>query len=503
MSKPPETPLWTAEELVIATGGQWVVSPPANFAPVRVSYDVSNPKMPRHLCIFPNGRSWRRGMAETIAQFPALSAHGIAGGIVDPQQLEWIRARKIPRPAPLLLVPDTRKALTSLCDASRKRFRGKVVALTGTVGKTTSREMIRHMLAAQGGAEATRGNNNNIAGCERTMAYVHRDLGHAVIEMGFGHPIGGISVSAKLVAPHVALITWVDVAHVDVFTEPVTTSDRARELVGEQKLGIVDGLVRDGVLVFNRDNVLWELASAKAKHYRKELLGFGTSSDAAVRLVELARTDTGTRIKVDVAGKLVDTVVEVPGDHMAMNAVGALAVVHALGADVRAAAAELESFKAVGGRAEVVSIKTDDGGSATLINDTFNATPASVRSTLDLLAMEGAKRGGRRVAILGDILHLGAASAEMHASLAEDVRRAGVERLFTTGPMMRHLFDAVPESIRVCHEDDLSRLYSAIRAEIRGGDVITAKSSTPINTLSIGRSLKLGHQVLEVVPPPH
>jgi UDP-N-acetylmuramyl pentapeptide synthase len=264
---------------------------------------------------------------------------------------------------------------------------------------------------------------------------------------------------------------------------------------------MADALERGGRVVFNRDDDTWDVAVARAKHYRHELISFGRSSEADIRLLAADATPAGTRVRVDVCGKIVETEIAIPGQHMAMNVAAALAGIHALDGDVIAAGEALRGFEAVQGRSQIVAIPVPEGGTATLIDDSFNATPASIRSSLRLLGDHARQHGGRKLAVLGDVLHLGAASGEIHASFLADVEAAGVDALFTTGREMRALHDACTGRVRAVHADDLQALYDAIRAELRAGDVVTTKSSTPVNTIAIAKALRMGATTVDKTPP--
>lgn len=488
-------PLWTAKELEQATDGEWVVRPPANFRPVRVSYDLSG-KPVNHVGVCMCPQSWGSRRPDTSKWLPRLAKVGMAAAIVQHEQMQDLPP--IPRDFPLLAVDSTRDALKGLCRAARKRFKGKVIALTGTVGKTTSREMLRHITDPQGGTSATAGNNNNIAGVERTMAYTPRDHAFAVLEMGFGQPFNGIRISAERVRPHVGWITALGPAHLDVFTDVANDPEALLRAVAQQKLGVLGGLEPNGFAVFDRNVRLFDELRKHAEDAGATVVTYGDHDDADAKLLSCELSESGSKATARVGGDEVEFELNLPGKHMVINALGALTVAHVAGADVQVAAARFASFEAVGGRAKRFSVDVD-GKSVDLIDDAFNATPDSIVSTLALLRLAEPGDGGRRIAVLGDIRHLGERSATYHAELAPALSDSKVDRLYTIGPEMRHLYDAAPNELRVLHATSLGELYERLRADLKAGDIVTLKASTPIGLMHIAKALRQGRKRL---PPP-
>jgi UDP-N-acetylmuramyl pentapeptide synthase len=395
-----------------------------------------------------------------------------------------------------LLVESTRHGLRDLAEAARARFQGKVIALTGTVGKTSSREMLIHALDKQGRAVGTRANNNNILGVCRTLSYVPREYGFSVLEMGFGNPLNGLSISSTIARPHVALFTALSAAHFDVFPAEQLRAQGGLRLLADHKSQIFDGLAEDGVAVIQRDIEEFEIVRQRARERTSRVWTYGESTDCEARLLECGPRGECTTIRADVRGTRVEYKIRAPGRHMAMNCVGVLLASAAAGADVERAARSLESFEAVRGRARIGKIPVI-GGLATLIDDSFNATPASVRSSLELLQAVAASETGRRIAVLRDILHLGPDERHIHRELAEMVVRAKVDKVFTCGELMKHLHEVMPEANRGPHTKDLAELYDALTDYLRPGDVVTIKSGMGHGGLGDQGFLKLGRALRE------
>ena len=233
-------PLWTPDALARATQGRWLVAPGRGWAPTQISYNLLTDHAPGHVIVCMTPVSWAKYRPDTAPALARWVRGGASAAIVQREQLAGVRALGLPRAFPLLLVKDTRFALSHLGRAARRRFAGVVVALTGTVGKTTTREMIRCALAGAGAGPviATAGNNNNIPGVERTIASTPARAGACVCEMGFGEPRRGIATSSRRLRPHVAVITRVSAAHLDVLKPEEQRDPAAVELIAAAKCAI-------------------------------------------------------------------------------------------------------------------------------------------------------------------------------------------------------------------------------------------------------------------------
>ena len=469
----PDTgPLWTADELKKATKGKWLHKPSADWAPIRVTYDVSG-KTPGHFCVLKSKTSWGRNSRETYLDLPRIVADGAAGAMIQRDMLRTLP--KVPKEFPLLMVKDTKLGLKAVAEASRKRFKGKVVALTGTVGKTTSREMLAYLLHRQGGAESTRANNNNIAGVWRSMSYVPREYAYVALEMGFGFPTDGIRTSSVSVRPHVALLTNVSKAHLDVFTPQQHAENTPEELITMHKSFIFEGLEKGGAAVIGTDNPALSFATDKARKHSKNVYTYGDGDGADSTILAIDLQPTLSKVKASILGEEVEFEVHLPGRHMALNALGVLTCVKAAGGDVQRAAADFEGFRAVAGRSRLVEIPIGDG-KGLFLDDHFNATPSSVASSLHALKTAARDFDGRLVAVLGEIGHMGPDEVKLHRDLAPMIVEAGIEKVFTWGPLMKPCFDALPEELRGVHTESVPELYKQVRAFLQPGDALTVKS---------------------------
>ncbi len=454
------TILWTADDLRRATGG--IFSAP--FAAGGVSID-SRTVRPGDLFVALVGE--HRDGHEFVAD---AGERGAAGALVH---------RPITANGPLLEVEDTLDGLGKLARFGRARFNGRLVAVTGSVGKTTTKEMLRTALAAQGKTHAAEASHNNHWGVPLTLARLPADATFCVAEIGMNHP-GEIAPLSQLARPHVAVITALAAAHIGHLG--------SLEAIADEKGAIAAGLAPDGALVLPADTPL--LARLRPSTPGLRVVLFGEARGADVRLVEAAADAEGTRIAASIEGRTLDLRLPVPGRHMALNALAALAAVLALGGDIRRAAEALADFVPVAGRGVRRTLKLP-GGPALLLDESYNANGASVRAALAVLALQPA---ARRVAVLGDMLELGDAGAREHRALAADVTEAA-DILFACGPLSRHLFEAVPPTRRGAHAPDAASLAPLVAAAASPGDAILVKGSLGSRMKEVIAALGAAEQV--------
>ncbi len=378
--------------------------------------------------------------------------------------------------APLLIVEDVQTALEALGRAARARTGAKVVAITGSVGKTSTKEMMAQMLSEQGKTHASVASYNNHWGVPLTLARMPRDTEFAVIEIGMNHP-GEIAPLAKMARPDVVMITTVGTAHLENFEN--------EEGIAWEKAAIMDGLKPGGTAILNRDIGFTEVLRTKAREVGAQDIGFGQSAPD-YRLLDVSLQDDVTVVQAKADGAPLLFKLNTPGAHFAMNALGALATVADLGADLALATHALGRWTPFTGRGQRETIQldaADEDLALTLIDDSYNANPDSMRAALDVLAastprnLTGRVSKGRRIAVLGDMKELGAAEADMHAVLATLDAINAVDTVHTTGPLMAHLHAALPDDKRGLHCDTAAETASAIRARLDSGDVVLVKAS--------------------------
>jgi UDP-N-acetylmuramoyl-tripeptide--D-alanyl-D-alanine ligase len=430
--------LWTSAELIEATGG--AVSAP--FAADGVSIDTRT-LQPGDLfvALIGEGRDGHAFAADALAK-------GAAGAMVHEDTAA----------GPVLRVDDTLGALHRLGAFARARFSGdRVAAITGSVGKTTSKEMLRAGLAVFGKTHAAVASYNNHWGVPLTLARMPRDARYCVAEIGMNHA-GEIAPLARLARPHVALITAIAKAHIGYMG--------SIEAIADEKASIAAGLEPNGIIVLPADSD--QLPRLRAAAGTAQVLTFGIDPSADARLLAIEPDADGSHVRADLAGRTVSFRINAPGRHMAMNALGVLAAIVAMGLDPVAAIAGLEAFAPLAGRGLRRTV-----GSILLLDESYNANTASMRAALDILRLQPAKR---RIAVLGDMLELGDAAAAEHAGLAEALI-SSADLLFACGPSMRHLFDAVPADKRAAHAANSQELAPIVAAAIAAGDAVLVKGS--------------------------
>jgi UDP-N-acetylmuramoyl-tripeptide--D-alanyl-D-alanine ligase len=382
--------------------------------------------------------------------------------------VESAQRGKFAKDAPLLVVEDVLASLVDLARASRARLGAKVIAVTGSVGKTSTKEALRRVLDAQGDTHASVASFNNHWGVPLSLARCPASSRFAVFEIGMNHA-GEITPLVKLVRPHIAIVTTVEPVHLEFFA--------GIEAIADAKAEIFDGLEPDGVALLNRDNDQFGRLQAQAKKAGvTRIVSFGADAKADARLVDVALHPTCSAVHANILGHDVTYKLGMPGRHMAMNSLAVLAAAQLVDADLALAALALSQVQPAAGRG-VRHLLEVAGGEATLIDESYNANPASMAAALNVLGAAAVGPQGRRIAVLGDMLELGPASADLHRGLDAAVKSNGVDTVFCCGPLMRNLWDALSTGKRGGYAGDAAGLESQVVAAIRAGDAIMVKGS--------------------------
>jgi UDP-N-acetylmuramoyl-tripeptide--D-alanyl-D-alanine ligase len=377
------------------------------------------------------------------------------------------RRADYPADAPLLLVDDVLDALRDLAGAARSRSNAQFIAVTGSVGKTSTKEALLLALAADGETHASASSYNNHWGVPLSLARCPQSAKYAVLEIGMNHA-GEITPLTKLVRPHVAIVTTIAPVHLEFFG----TLDK----IAEAKAEIFSGVVPGGAAVLNRDNAQFDqLGQAAAAAGVSRIVSFGEHESADARLVKCALKDECSCAQADILGAEVTYKLGAPGKHLALNSLAVLAAAVLAGADLALAALALAKLQPAAGRGTRVSL-TVPGGSALLIDESYNANPASMRAALALLAQAPVGPRGRRVAVLGDMLELGAQGEALHRELGA-VAAASADLVFCSGPLMRSLWDALPAARRGGYAETSAALEPALLGAIGAGDAVMIKGS--------------------------
>jgi UDP-N-acetylmuramoyl-tripeptide--D-alanyl-D-alanine ligase len=374
----------------------------------------------------------------------------------------------LPNDAPLLVVADVLAALVDLARAARSRSRARVIAVTGSVGKTGTKEALRRVLARVGETHASVASYNNHWGVPLSLARLPASARYGVFELGMNHA-GEIASLSRLARPHVAIITAIEPVHLEYFSSV--------EAIADAKSEIFLGVEPAGAAVINRDSPQFERlkASAEAAGIMR-VVSFGEHAEADARLVRAAIKPDRSTIEARILGIDIVYKLGAPGQHVAMNSLAVLAAAALLGADLAVAALALADLKPAPGRGENVMLELP-GGTALLIDESYNANLASMRAALALLGQAPVGLRGRRIAVLGDMLELGPTSPEIHRALLEPVLAHGTDLVFCCGPLMKALWEALPVERRGGYALSSAELEPEVIAGLRGGDAIMIKGS--------------------------
>jgi len=457
--------LWTAREAATATGGKTN----GDWQATGVSID---------------SRTIEKGDLFIALAGENFDGHDFVIGALAKGASAALVSRKpagIPADAPLIIVPDVAKGLWDLGVASWERTSAKIIGVTGSVGKTGTKEAIKLALETFGKTYATAGNLNNHFGAPLSLARMPKNAKYGVFEMGMNHA-GEIAALTKLIRPHVAIITTVEAVHLEFFS--------GVEEIADAKSEIFLGMDENGVAVLNIDNPNFARMKKHAENRRLKIITFGTNDNADFRLVSYSNNAGEMHIEAAAQGEMFVYNLKVNGKHLAMNSLGTLAVVAGLGEDFRKAIPQLEQYIPAKGRGQVFEIEVN-GGKALLIDDSYNASPASCRAAFEVLAARR-QPGGRTIALLGDMRELGTSSGELHANLAQDIVAHAIDLVFTAGDLMLNLHRALPEARRGRHYKDSAAMAEAILPELRNNDVVMVKGSNGSKMIKVVDKLKSG-----------
>jgi UDP-N-acetylmuramoyl-tripeptide--D-alanyl-D-alanine ligase len=368
----------------------------------------------------------------------------------------------------LAIVPDVLKAMEHAGTARRAELKAGVVAVTGSVGKTGTKEALRLVLSRQGKTHAPVASYNNHWGVPLTLCRTPSDVAYGVYEIGMNSP-GEIVPLARMVRPQVAIVTTIQPVHLAAFA--------SLEGIAEEKAGVYWELEKGGTAIVNADIPQSELLRDIARSGPAgRIITFGESPDADVKLISCALKPDLSTVEARVFGEPVTYRLGSPGKHIVLNSLAVLAAVHALGADLALAALALGDLKPPAGRGARQVLQAP-GGRITLLDESYNGNPASMRAAIENLGRLPVEGRGRRIAVLGDMLELGATGPELHRGLAEPLISNGIDKVFTCGPLMKGLHESLPSAMRGAYAATASELEPLVLDAIRGGDTVTVKGS--------------------------
>ncbi|RMA43114.1 UDP-N-acetylmuramoyl-tripeptide--D-alanyl-D-alanine ligase [Rhodophyticola porphyridii] len=468
------TALWTAAEAAAATGGRTV----GDWTATGVSIDTRTLSPGDLFVALKDVRDGHDFVAQALEK-------GAAAALVSR------RPDDVAAEAPLLIVPDVLAALADLGHAGRERMAGRVIAITGSVGKTTTKDMLRVALGAQARTHVAEASYNNQWGVPLTLARMPADTEFAVIEIGMNAP-GEIAPLSRMARPNVAMVTTVAAVHLEAFG--------VIEGIAREKASIFEGLEPGGVALINADLETTPILRRAAEVHAAKVVEFGQTPGLPATLGEVTLVDETTVIQASLHDMPLLFKLAAPGRHLALNALAALAAVAAVGADIPRAALSLGAWEAVTGRGKRERIVLDPArdGAIEMIDDAFNAGPASMAASLEVLAAATPEGRGRRIAVLGDMLELGPDGPAMHADLADLPALSKLDLICTSGPLMAHLDAILPVDKRGPHTETAAEMARILPGLLRPGDIVLIKSSKGSRlSLAVDALRKLGQAIAD------
>jgi UDP-N-acetylmuramoyl-tripeptide--D-alanyl-D-alanine ligase len=449
--------LWTSAEIAAATGG----TASADFAVSGVAFD-SREVGPGDLFLALKGESTdgHRFLDQAFAQ-------GAAGAVVSDATEH-----------PSVRVADTTAALNALGAASRARASGSIIGVTGSVGKTGTKEALFAALDRMdpGCAHRSVKSYNNHTGVPLSLARMPQSTRYGVFEMGMNHA-GELAQLTRLVRPHVAIVTAIAPAHLGFFDSV--------EGIADAKGEIFQGLEPGGTAIVPFDSPYRDRLLAAARPYAAKIVTFGLGEGADVRAVETMRARSGgTFVMARLGNRELSFTLSQPGDHWVSNAMAILAAVDAVGGDLEVAGLALAELGGLAGRGARMTVPVGDG-TALVIDESYNANPSSMRATLKVLAVEA----GRRIAVLGEMRELGGHSDALHAELAGPIAQAGVSRAILVGEAMAPLAAALEGRLDFVHVADAAAAKVELESTLAPGDAVLIKGSNGVRLATIVAAL--------------
>ena len=472
--------LWTSDAMVEAMNGRPVGKLPEGITGISI-----------------DTRTLQTGEAFFAIKGDALDGHDYAtAAVAAGAALLVVAEAKLPAlgklKAPMIVVDDVLAAMTRLGIASRERSHAQIIAVTGSVGKTTTKEALRHVLAKAGKVHASVASFNNHWGVPLTLARMPADTDYGVFEIGMNHA-DEIRPLVKMVRPHVALITLIAPAHLGHF--------KNLQEIAIAKAEIFEGVVPGGYALLNRDDKHFKLLEKMALDAGVEhVKSFGENTRADYRLIKLKLHDECSCLTARLAGEEVVVKIGAPGRHIVQNVLAVLGGAHLTGADMTKVTLALASLRPESGRGARHILEIANG-TFTLIDESYNANPASMRAAIELLAAATPQGKGRRIAVLGDMLELGKQAPKLHAELSSVILANPINMVFLGGPEMAALKSAMPVEFHAEYRQTVDELQPQLLNTIRAGDVIMIKSSKGTGFAQIVKTLLQKYNTVEPLGP--
>lgn len=448
-------PLWTLDAFVEATGGD---------ARGDVASQVTG--------ISIDSRTLEPGDAFIAIKGDRLDGHDyVAAALEAGASLALVandRLKDLPEDGRYVVVADPLEAMRQLGIAARARSKARIVAVTGSVGKTGTKEALRLTLEPSGKVHASVASFNNHWGVPLTLARMPEDTEYGVFEIGMNHA-DEIRPLVKMVRPHVAIITTVQPVHLEFFDSV--------EQIAKAKAEIFEGLEPDGIAILNKDNRQFDLLRFLASTAGvSKVHTFGEDSGADSHTENVASYPGGSSVDASILGQEITYKIGAAGNHHVKNSLAVLTAVSDLGADLAKAGLALDAMRSPRGRGEVTRLPVK-GGEVALIDESYNANPASMRAALTVLGEAEVTAPGRRIAVIGDMRELGTDADRLHGELSGPIVEKGIDAVYCAGPHMHALWDLLPQALKAHYCEEAKDLEEVLLKDVRPGDVVMIKGS--------------------------
>ncbi len=459
------TPLWTFTELAEATGGTFVGAGEGGPTVANgINFDSRGLQAGDIFLALQGARDGHDFVPAAFAAgaVVAITRRPVAGG-------------------PCLLVPDVQRALEDLAVFARDRApTARRGAVTGSVGKTSVTQMVMQGLKRAGRAHSAIKSFNNHIGVPLTLSRMPADTERAVFEIGMNHA-DEITPLSEFVAPHAVAITTVGAVHTENFPD-------GEAGVAAAKAEIFDGLLPGGLAILNADNRWFDFLAQRARGAGALVSAFGEGGGNDAQLVSHLVNGDRAEIEGRLHGRMLTFTLAHTGRHQALNAMASLLMLEALNVDIDTAIAALEGFEALDGRGKVVT-KAFKGGEIVIIDESYNANPVSMTATLNSLGARARGTSGRKIAVLTDMLELGPDERDLHAGLAPVIEGLDIDRVYVAGPLMKALWDALPERLKGAYAGSAAELNAPLQQDLQSGDVVMVKGSNGSRAGLIAKAL--------------
>ena len=460
LKKMKENPLWTAAELKMALSTQVA----DNVSPYGVTFDSRMVKLgDLFVALKTENNDGHKYVRQALEK-------GASACIVDHLVPDIFPENQI-------VVPNTLEALEALARFARMRTDAQVIGITGSCGKTSTKEMLAACLEKQGNTYKTQQNFNNNLGVPFTLANMPAGTQYAVIEMGISHP-GEMTELSDLVRPTVTLVTNIAPAHQEFFADTGA--------IAAEKIHIVDYQDKEGSIILNMDDAQYQfLADAATAAGVKKIIRFGKSEKSDFRLISDSFHTDRTSVVAEWHGEKLKYTLNFVGAHFALNSLAVLAAIDAMGASVDQALQDIQTVQPVSGRGQIETVEIE-GKAVHLIDDAYNANPVSMAASIKALSL----REGRKIAVIGDMLELGEKSYEMHLDILALLEQNTIDKLYAVGPTMSQVFDLAPPGLQGGKSDSALGLVEALRRDLQDGDWVLFKASHGTGLAALIKELK-------------